>query len=50
MSTEEIIAEVKEYMLKAIAAWNEGDVDAFISVFHPEVTGFYLDAAYSARG
>ena len=50
MSTEEIIAEVKEYMLAGIAAWNEGDMDTFVPMFHPEVTCFYLDGSLLSEG
>lgn len=47
---QEAAAEVQAALEAAIAAWSEGDFDAFASHFHPDVRGFFMDGAPLARG
>lgn len=48
--TAEDKAEVMAAVQSAIAAWNTGDVDAFVQHFFPEVTRFFLDGELIHEG
>ena len=44
------VEEVRAAMLASLAAWNEGDVEAFGSFFGAETRGFNLDGGVLIRG
>lgn len=43
-------AEVREALLRTVAAWNNGEHEEFRSYFVPNAQGFYLDGAMLYEG
>jgi len=42
--------EVRQAVVSTLAAWSDGDFQAFAEFYHPDVRGFFLDGSVLAQG